>query len=130
MKIINAEHFNKLCNSIDALDNQLALQGEADEFVWLSVIMSFPELLLQVVRNKNIPAEILAILALHTDASLRMEVAAKRKITQDIFSQLAKDVDENVRYTLLNNASFTKEQKQEIVLQDSAWLQEKWLEIE
>jgi hypothetical protein len=129
MKINNAEHFFKLINSPDAADNALAVQGEADEFVWLSVIMSYPELLLNVVRNKNVPLDTLAILALHSNEVIRKEVAAKRKIDDKIFALLAKDVDENVRFALMNNLTFSIEKKKEIVLEDSIWLQEKWEEI-
>jgi hypothetical protein len=127
--IQSAKEFIALRSSQDVAEQKRATNEEAPLSVWQEIIATYPENKIWVVRNKTVPVEILEILSKDNDAQIRSEVASKRKINDSIFSILSKDENKSVRYALMLNKSLTKQQLQQIKIKDSAWLQEKYIEI-
>ncbi len=56
-----------------------------------------------VVRNKSVPAEILAMLSCDSDPGIRAAVASKNKLPRELMDLLASDLDESVRHRIVFN---------------------------
>jgi hypothetical protein len=122
--IASAEEFIRLRTSDLKEEQDRASRDMADTSIWMEVITKFPNYKVWVVHNKSIPIDILEILAQDKDAEVRAEVARKRKINDKIFSWLAVDTDENVKYALICNTKLPKNKKMLIDTKQSKWLKE------
>lgn len=122
--IASAEEFIRLRTSDLKEEQDRASRDMADTSIWMEVITKFPNYKVWVVHNKSIPIDILEILAQDRDAEVRAAVARKRKINDKIFSWLAVDTDENVKYALICNTKLPKNKKMLIDTKQSEWLKE------
>lgn len=122
--IASAEEFIRLRTSDLKEEQDRASRDMADTSIWMEVITKFPNYKVWVVHNKSIPIDILEILAQDRDAEVRAAVARKRKINDKIFSWLAVDTDENVKYALICNTKLPKNKKMLIDTKQSKWLKE------
>ncbi|TNE37186.1 MAG: hypothetical protein EP347_08870, partial [Alphaproteobacteria bacterium] len=62
-KIDSAAEFVKILSSDNPQERMKATWVEADLEVWIDIIEQFPEVRKQVIGNKNVPLEILRVLA-------------------------------------------------------------------
>ncbi len=124
--ISSAEEFNSLRTSDNLDEQRRSAQEEAPIEVWHQVIKDYPNMKEWVVHNKTIPIEILEFLVHDSDAKVREVIARKRKINEKIVKTLAVDQNENVRYALMCNTKLSLEDKKQIKIDDSDWLQQQW----
>ncbi len=101
--IESADEFLRLRTSEDISEQARAAAEEASEETWLDVIARFPDMHEWVPINKTIPLSILRILADHPDWRVRTAVAAKRKLSEDLFELLSEDSSEIIRQTIAYN---------------------------
>ncbi|MBX3118605.1 MAG: hypothetical protein KF784_06040 [Fimbriimonadaceae bacterium] len=104
----DAEEFKRLRESQVSEEFLRAAHGTASEEVWLDVIHRYPELREWVAHNKTVPISILKILAKDSEPRVRFSVAVKRKLTPDLFCELAADEDEGVRQGIVYNPKVPK----------------------
>jgi hypothetical protein len=109
IKISSAEEFVRLRSSEIPEEYHLASWGEASDEVWLEIIQKYPYYARWVAHNKSISLEIIRVLAVHPDDSVRFFVAAKRKSPPDILWLLAKDKVDSVRARVAFNAKTPKD---------------------
>ncbi len=109
--IISAQEFIQLRTSDQKEEQERASREPAENLVWLDVIQKFPDYKVWVVHNKTVPVEILEILAQDKRVEVRISVAMKRKINDNIFNLLSGDKDESVRHALLCNTKLSKDKK-------------------
>ena len=121
--ITSAEEFIKLRASNSKDEQDRATHEAAEISVWWDVINKYPDYKTWVVHNKTVPVEILELLAQDPSATIRSEVARKRKISDMIFKLLAKDPEEAVRHALISNRKLPKGKLHLIQISGSAWLQ-------
>ena len=106
--IESAQEFLRLTTS-EVRDEYLrAVHEEAPLSVWQEVISTMPHMKEWVVLNKNVPIQILEILAYDTDIRVRFAVAMKRKLPDSLQLVLARDSDEAVRDRIVYNAKVKK----------------------
>ena len=101
--ILSAEEFVNLRTSDDPEDYRRAALEEASEKVWMDVINNYPQMKVWVIRNKKVPLSILHILSDDPDNKVRTEIAAKRKLDNELFEKFARDEDESVRQRIAYN---------------------------
>lgn len=97
MTIKSSEDFIALISSEDSADQFRAAHESASMEVWLDIIEKHPGARFSVARNKTVPLEILAMLAMDSDSRVRFMVAMKNKLTPELLERLARDSDESVR---------------------------------
>jgi hypothetical protein len=95
--IRTAEEFIQLRSSTDPQVYERAATEAAPMEVWNKVIEHFPEFRFWVAQNKQVPHEILNLLATDADENVRLMVAMKRKLSPELLRRLAYDSDESVR---------------------------------
>ncbi|KAB0651263.1 MULTISPECIES: hypothetical protein [Burkholderia] len=100
--IRSAEEFVALRNSDIKDEYDRAATDEAPVAVWKDVIDRFPEYRRWVAHNKTVQLEILALLCQY-EADVRRFVAVKRKLSDDLFELLSKDIDVVVRQGIASN---------------------------
>lgn len=71
--------------------------------VWFDVVEKYPEMKEWVARNKTVPMQVLERLALDVDPRVRVAVAMKNKLSNDLMLTLAKDSDPSVRERIVYN---------------------------
>ncbi len=81
----------------DPLEGQKAAHMHASIETWLDVIDRYPEPRFDVAHNKNIPIEILAILADDPDDRVRSMVSVKLKLTKELLLKMVDDPSDGVR---------------------------------
>ena len=83
-----------------------AVLEDWDESVYKEVILSGDvDLVLVCIQNKTVPLWVLEKLCDHNDDRVRLEVASKRRINEDIQMKLASDSVPEVRARLAYNRS-------------------------
>jgi hypothetical protein len=98
-----AEEFVQLRESDDPKEYVRAAHEHAPEAVWREVAERFPEMRIWVIHNKTVPLSILTELSADADVRVRGAVAAKRKLSRELFDRLALDPDESVRCAIIRN---------------------------
>lgn len=78
--------------SLDRIRHDLA-----SEEVWLNILAQRPDLVRALTLNKHLPEGVLRMLASHSSADVRCDVASRRALPSDVFDKLAGDLDETVR---------------------------------
>jgi hypothetical protein len=120
--IKSAEEFIRLRTSEIKEEYDRSAHDTADISTWTDVIEKYPDFKEWVIHNKTVPIEILETLTLDNDPKIRIAVARKRKINDNIFLKLSQDNDENVRYALMCNTNLTIDKLMNIKTADSDWL--------
>jgi hypothetical protein len=100
--IESAEEFVALRSSGAKSEYDRAAHESASLEVWRDVINSYPDYIEWVVHNKTVPLKILEELS-GFDADIRQWVAAKRKLSPELFERLARDRDPQVRIQITVN---------------------------
>lgn len=100
--IHSAEEFVALRNSSLKDEYDRAATDEAPVSVWKDVIDRFPEYRKWVAHNKTVPLEILTLLY-QFGPDVRRFIAAKRKLPDELFELLSKDLDAVVRQGIASN---------------------------
>ena len=95
--IESAEEFSRLCDSDDRAENRRAVTESASDRTWLEIVDRFPELRVDVARNKTLPEAVLDRLIADPDPRVRFTIAMKRKLTPGQLELLARDLDEGIR---------------------------------
>jgi hypothetical protein len=116
--IASAQEFYSLRTSKLPAEYQRAANEEAPIEVWREIIATMPEMREWVAHNKNVPLEILDVLACDESSRVRSVVAGKRKLSERIQLNLGCDEDASVRHSLACNAKVTK-RLLELLAQDS-----------
>jgi hypothetical protein len=102
--ISTAEEFVTLC---EEAYGTAATEGASEE-VWLDVIRRFPGYTSSVIHNNTVPLRVLELLSQSPDASIRSQVATKRKLSTELFVRLSKDLDDGVRRNIALNRKVTR----------------------
>jgi len=100
--IHSAEEFVALRASLLKDEYDRAATEEAPVSVWKDVIDRFPEYRKWVAYNKTVPLEILTLLC-QFGSDVRRSVAVKRKLSDELFELLSKDLDAVVRQGIASN---------------------------
>lgn len=100
--IHSAEEFVALRNSSLKDEYDRASTDEAPVSVWKDVIDRFPEFRKWVAHNKTVPLEILELLY-QAGPDVRRFIATKRKLSDELFELLSKDLDAVVRQGIASN---------------------------
>ena len=116
--ITSAHEFYSLRTSKLPAEYQRAANEEAPIEVWHEIIAAMPDMREWVAHNKNVPLEILEVLACDESSRVRRVVASKRKLPERIQLGLGHDADASVRHSLACNAKITK-RLLELLAQDS-----------
>ena len=116
--ISSAEEFVRLRSSEILEEYVSAAWAKASDEVWLEVIEKYPDYVRLVAHNKSISLEIIRVLAVHPDDSVRSFIARKRKTPPEILWMLAKDQIDSVRASVAYNAK-TPTEILELLLNDS-----------
>jgi len=95
--ITTPEEFLNLAHLDDDQSRQRLRSETAAESVWESIVSKYPQLKRAVTLNKNLPENILRMLAKDPDPLIRTDIAMKRALPEDIFVLLTDDPDEVVR---------------------------------
>ncbi|WLG42750.1 hypothetical protein [Pseudomonas sp. FP1740] len=98
----SAEDFKRYIESEIETERAKGHDMASDE-VWFDVLSKYPELSREVVANNTISIEVLERLSLTEDASVRWDVAMKRRINRATFERLACDQDVSVRHRIACN---------------------------
>ena len=117
MKIKSAADYFAGMDSDDHLVRRSAVTGEAEVELWEAALREYPDRHGAVALNKNLPDEILDVLARDDDPRIRRLIAQKRRLSEATFNLLARDVDEAVRLVLARNPKLP-DQVRNILLQD------------
>lgn len=107
--IISVAQFVELYGSDDPSDRARAVHEEASLEVWRELVVSYPELRMDVALNKRLPGEILDFLSRGDDPRIRWVVAQKRRLPVEIFERLARDSDDGVRSAIVHNKKAPRE---------------------
>jgi hypothetical protein len=102
--IESAAEFIRLRSSDDPDEYRRAAHEPAPLAVWRELVEHHPAMRFWVVHNKQVPLEILRLLAEDPDPRVRSMVADKRKLDQATFEVLAGDADAAVRARVARNA--------------------------
>ncbi|NML31665.1 hypothetical protein [Paraburkholderia antibiotica] len=100
--IHSAEEFIALRDSSLKDEYDRAATDEAPVSVWKDVIDRFPEYRKWVAHNKTVPLEILTLLC-QFEPDVRRFIAVKRKLSDELFELLSKDLDAVVRQGIASN---------------------------
>ncbi|MFC0397423.1 hypothetical protein [Paraburkholderia rhizosphaerae] len=100
--IHSAEEFVALRASLLKDEYDRAATEEAPVSVWKDVIDRFPEYRKWVAYNKTVPPEILTLLC-QFGPDVRRSVSVKRKLSDELFELLSKDLDAVVRQGVASN---------------------------
>ncbi|WP_412527337.1 hypothetical protein [Burkholderia lata] len=100
--IYSAEEFVALRDSSLKDEYDRAANDEAPISVWKDVIDRFPEYGKWVAYNKTVPLEILTLLC-KFEPDVRRFIAVKRKLSDELFEVLSKDLDAIVRQGVASN---------------------------
>ncbi|RQS04050.1 hypothetical protein DIE06_37515 [Burkholderia sp. Bp8998] len=100
--IHSAEEFVALRASLLKDEYDRAASEEAPVSVWKDVIDRFPEYRKWVAYNKTVPLEVLTLLC-QFGPDVRRSVAVKRKLSDELFELLSKDLDAVVRQGIASN---------------------------
>lgn len=103
-ELTSAEEFERLLESDESKDRELARFGAGSSTFWIDVIAQRPHLKVWVVRNKLVPLEVLEVLASDDDDSVRSEVASKRRLSRQLLERLSRDTSESVRARIAHNS--------------------------
>ena len=87
--ISTAEEFVRLRTSDNPQEYSRAASEHAERAVWLDIVGRFPEMRIWVAHNKTVPIEVLDVLAHDLDPAVRLAVAMKNKLSDDLFLLLA-----------------------------------------
>ena len=101
--ISTAEEFVRLRTSDNPQEYSRAASEHAERAVWLDIVGRFPEMRIWVAHNKTVPIEVLDVLAHDLDPAVRLAVAMKNKLSDDLFLLLASDIDDGVRQRISCN---------------------------
>ena len=107
--IQSAEEFVRLRCSDNREEYTRAAHEPAPEDVWIDVIDRYPDMRVWVVRNKTVPVSILRILLGDPDWRVRHALAQTRRLTAEMFAELAQDPDETVRRAIVGNKKAPRE---------------------
>lgn len=100
--IESAEEFIRLRNSEEKSEYDRAAMEEAPISVWRDIISLYPDHRKWVAHNNTVPLEILEELCVY-EASVREFVAMKRKLSYSLFNLLANDSNAAVRQQIAAN---------------------------
>ncbi|WP_350616344.1 hypothetical protein [Pseudomonas sp. HY7a-MNA-CIBAN-0227] len=106
--INSAEEFKRYIQSDNEIERAKAEDIASDE-VWFEVLSKYPELARQIVANNTISVEVLDRLSLTEDATVRWDIAMKRRINRPTFERLAFDRDTKVRHRIACNPKVPKD---------------------
>lgn len=101
--IKTAEEFIRLRNSDKPEEYRRAATEAAETGLWIEIISQFPEMKVWVSHNKTVPLEVLDALAHDPDRAVRLKVATKNKLSDDLYRLLASDADDGVRQRISFN---------------------------
>ena len=76
---------------------------KASYSVWIDILTKYSEYKNEVSLNKNLPDQILKLLAEDDDWQIRSTIAMKRKLPYEVFFKLAFDKNESVRMSIALN---------------------------
>ena len=107
--IKSAKEFIDLRTSERPEDYLRAARESAPLDVWFDVVEKYPEMKEWVARNKTVPMQVLDQLALDVDPRVRVAVAMKNKLSNDLMLTLAKDSDPSVRERIAYNKNASDE---------------------
>lgn len=117
MKIESAADYFAGMESEDHEVRRSAVTGEAGVELWKVALRDYPDRRGAVALNKNLPVEILDVLARDDDPRIRRLTAQKRRLSEETFNLLARDADEGVRLVLARNPKLP-ETVRELLLRD------------
>ncbi|MBF8107479.1 hypothetical protein I1A46_20375 [Serratia liquefaciens] len=100
--IHSAEEFVALRDSSLKDECDRAATDEAPVSVWKDVIDKFPEYRKWVAHNKTVSLEILTLLH-QFEPDVRRFISVKRKLSDELFELLSKDLDAVVRQGIASN---------------------------
>jgi len=100
--IKSAEEFVRLRDSEEKAEYDRSALEEAPVSVWRDVIFRYPSYRKWVAHNKTIPLEILEELCRY-EADVKIFVAMKRQLSNDLFVRLAADPSAVVRQQVAAN---------------------------
>jgi hypothetical protein len=100
--IESAEEFVRLRDSEEKAEYDRSALEEAPVSVWRDVIFRYPSYRKWVAHNKTIPLEILEELCQY-EADVKIFVAMKRQLSNDLFVRLAADPSAVVRQQVAAN---------------------------
>ena len=102
--ITSIEEFVKLVESNDIYRNDRIRTETVAQDILLRFVKEYPQYRRVVTINKNLPVDVLLILANDEDPNVRFDIAMKRRISVEIMELLAKDKSESVRERIAWNA--------------------------
>jgi hypothetical protein len=94
---------SEFIDALEASDNDLIRFGKASTETWLEIIDHSEDAAIWVALNKTIPIEVIAVLAKHSSARVRRFAADKNAITPELIALLAVDSDPSVRLRIANH---------------------------
>jgi hypothetical protein len=100
--IYSAEEFVALRDSSIKEEYDRAATDDAPVSVWKDIIDRFPEYRKWVAYNKTVPLEILTLLC-KFEPDVRRFIAVKRKLSDELFDILSRDLDAIVRQGIASN---------------------------
>ena len=124
MTIESAEEFVRLRTSSRIEEYRRAAAEDAPVEVWTEVVRRYPEMRPWVAHNKQVPLEILRVLATDDAPDVRVTVAMKRKLDRDLFDLLARDHDEGVRRRIALNPNVPRDVFERLLNDDSGFVRE------
>ncbi len=96
-------HYLQLISDSDPCIRRLAVTEGASVSTWLELIEKHPELCEDVALNKELPIEILELLANNASKDVRFTIAMKRNLPETLIQHLASDSCESVRSRIAFN---------------------------
>ncbi|BCJ36035.1 hypothetical protein Athai_35380 [Actinocatenispora thailandica] len=103
--ISSASEFLSLRYTSDPRYYERAAHDTADLRTWLDINGRYPEPRKRLANNKNVPLEVLSVLAADPDPGVRHMVATKRKLSAEIIERLAMDKDDSVRLQIARHSN-------------------------
>ncbi len=122
--ITSAEEFVRLRTSDEPELYMRAGRDSAPDEVWLEVIEKYPDMRIWVARNYRVPLGILRILSRDLDVLVRHAVA-KKKLPDDMFVELARDPEDLVKQSLIDNRHTPERILQLLSNDESEWIANK-----
>lgn len=122
--INSAEEFVRLRQSEVQADYDRAARAEISEPVCLDVIARHPEMRQWIAHNKQVPMNVLALLAGDPDERVRFQVSMKRKLTLELLDRLSRDDDPGVRVSVARHPKVTTEIFDRLAADSDPWVRE------